>query len=355
MTDETREFLTAPGPHWRTPDSVPVMMRRVLYALVPALVAYIWFFGIGIAVNCAVAIGAALLTEAASLKLRRRPIDLFISDYSAVVTAVLLAFALPPLTPWWITATGALFAIAFAKHLYGGLGYNVFNPAMAGYVALLVSFPEEMTRWLPPRIGDLDYQPVSALASLQFALSGHLPDGSGWDAISRATPLDTTKMELGLMRTFGEIRAGPLFGDFGGRGWEWINNFIALGGMWLFYKGVIRWHIPVAVLGGLLGTATLFYLIDTATHPSPGFHLFSGGAMLCAFFIATDPVSAATTSAGRLIYGVGIGALIFVIRTWGSYPDGVAFAVLMMNMTVPLIDRYTRPVVYGRSRRPETK
>ncbi len=355
MSGEIRTFATAPGPHWRTRDRIPVLMRRVLYALAPALVAHVWFFGIGILINCAVATVVALLAEAAALKLRRRPVRPFITDYSAGVTAVLLAFALPPLTPWWITATGSVFAIAFAKHLYGGLGYNVFNPAMAGYVALLVSFPEELSRWLPPLIGDLDYQPLSVIATLKFAFSGQLPDGIGWDALSRATPLDTMKAELGMMRTFGEIRAGPLFGDFGGRGWEWINNFIALGGIWLIYKGVIRWHIPVAVLGALLGAAMLFFLIDTATHPSPGFHLFSGGAMLCAFFIATDPVSAASTQVGRLIYGAGIGALIFAMRTWGSYPDGVAFAVLIMNMAVPLIDRYTGPVVYGRRRQPETK
>lgn len=340
--------MTLPhAPHLRGPQTVPGMMRQVLYALAPALAAYVWFFGFGIVFNCAVAILAALATEAVSLRLRERPLGQFLGDYSAVVTAVLLAFALPPLTPWWITALGAVFAIGIAKHLFGGLGYNLFNPAMAGYVALLVSFPEQLTDWVPPRMGDLDYQPLSFLASLRYTLLGQLPDGASLDALTRATPLDAMKMDLGQMRTVTEIRSNPLFGDFGGRGWEWINNFVALGGFWLLYRGVIRWHIPVGVLTGLLGCATVVYLFDPATHPSPGFHLFSGGAMLGAFFIATDPVSAAATDRGRLLYGAGIGVLTFVVRTWGSYPDGVAFAVLLMNMAVPLIDRYTRPVVYG--------
>lgn len=335
------------APHLRTPVSVPVLMRRVLYALVPALLAYTWFFGFGLVFNIAAAVAAALATEAACLRLQRRPIAIALSDYSAVVTGVLLAFALPPLTPWWITALGSTFAIGVAKHAYGGVGNNVFNPAMAGYVALLVSFPDQLTNWLPPRMGDIDYEGIGLLANLRFMLSGGLPDGYTLDALTRATPLDLMQTELGDMRMVAEIRNSSLFGDFGGRGWEWIGNFVALGGFWLLFRGVIRWHIPVGMLGGLVLSASLFYLYDSANFPSPGFHLFSGGALLCAFFIATDPVSAATTDRGRLIYGAGIGVLTYLIRTWGSFPDGVAFAVLLMNMTVPLIDRYTQPVAYG--------
>jgi electron transport complex protein RnfD len=335
------------APHLRTAVGVPVLMRRVLYALSPALFAYIWFFGFGIVFNIAVAAIAALGTEALCLRLRRRPVAAFLGDYSAVVTGVLLAFALPPLTPWWITALGSVFAIALAKHAYGGVGNNLFNPAMAGYVALLVSFPDQLTNWLPPRMGDIDYQGISFFANLRFTLSGTLPDGYMLDALTRATPLDLMQTELRDMRMVAEIRNSSLFGDFGGRGWEWIANLIALGGFWLLFRGVIRWHIPAAVIGGLLVPASIFYLVDSASYPAPGFHLFSGGTLLCAFFIATDPVSAATTDRGRLIYGAGIGVLTYVIRTWGSFPDGVAFAVLLMNMSVPLIDRYTRPVPYG--------
>lgn len=327
-------------------------MRQVIYALLPAIAVYSIFFGIGIIINCLIASAVAAGTEVVALLLRRRPVEPFIKDNSAIVTAILLAFCLPALTPWWVTATGSFFAIAVAKHLYGGLGYNVFNPAMAGYVVLLVSFPEAMSHWTAPDIGDIDYPSPTALTTLGFALTGALTDGMTIDAITRATPLDAVKTELGMMRTIDEIRTNPLFGDFGGRGWEWINSIIALGGFWLFYKGIIRWHVPAAMLGALLVMAIFASILDSSRYPGPAFHLFSGGTLLCAFFIATDPVSGATTNAGKLIFGAGVGILTYIIRTWGIYPDGIAFAVLLMNMAAPLIDRYTRPKVYGRSRRP---
>jgi electron transport complex protein RnfD len=165
----------ASAPHLQPPVSVPVMMRRVLYALTPALGAYVWFFGPGILLNIGVAVSAAGVTEAACLRLQRRDLAPAAGDYSAVVTGVLLAFALPPLTPWWITALGSAFAIGIAKHAYGGIGSNPFNPAMAGYVALLVAFPDQLTNWLPPRMGDIDYQPISWLANLRFTLTGVVP------------------------------------------------------------------------------------------------------------------------------------------------------------------------------------
>lgn len=342
------KFDTAPPPHWRSTATVGGMMRTVLYALTPALLAHVWFYGPGILLNIAVALPAALLTEAACLKLSGKPQAPFLADGSALVTAVLFCFCLPPLCPWWVTTTGIVFAIGVAKHAYGGLGYNLFNPAMAGYVLVLVSFPDLMTVWPAPDIGDLDYVRPDIGATIQYGLLGTLPDGLTTDAIARATTLDIAKEGLGLMRTMDEIRVDPVFGDFGGAGWEWIGNFIAIGGFALLLLGIIRWHTPAAVLGGLLGMATLAWLLDPSTHPSPGFHLFSGGTMLGAFFIATDPVSSPTTARGRLVYGAGIGVLTFIIRAYGSYPDGVAFAVLLMNLAVPLIERYTRPRVYGR-------
>ncbi|MEQ1802194.1 MAG: RnfABCDGE type electron transport complex subunit D [Gammaproteobacteria bacterium] len=341
-------FETTPAPQWRSPATVGAMMRTVLLALVPALLAHVWFFGAGILFNTAIALLAGLVTEALCLRVASKPAAPFLADGSALVTAMLFAFCLPPLCPWWVTVIGMSFAIGVAKHAYGGLGYNLFNPAMAGYVLVLVSFPDAMTVWPAPDIGDLDYVRPDLAATLRYCLTGSFPDGITVDAIARATALDSAREGLGLMRTMDEIRTSPVFGDFGGAGWEWIGNFAAIGGFALLLLGVIRWHTPAGVLGGLLITATLAWLLDPNTHPSPGFHLFSGGAILGAFFIATDPVSSPTTARGRLIYGSGIGILTYVIRTFGSYPDGVAFAVLLMNMAAPLIDRWTRPRIYGR-------
>lgn len=322
-------------------------MRQVLYALAPAAVAYAYFFGPGLLINMVIAALTAFATETLALRLRGRPLRLFLSDGSAAVTAVLLAFCLPPLTPWWVTVTAVVFAVGVAKHLYGGLGFNLFNPAMAGYVVALAAFPAEMTVWLPPHIGDIDYHALSLAETLHYTATGSFPAGVEADAVTQATPLTIVQTELRLMHTMSEISTNPVFGDFGGRGWEWIGNFLTFGGLWLLYRGIIRWQIPCAMLVALLVPALLHHLADAETGPSPLFHLYAGGTLLGAFFIATDPVSSAITGRGRLIYGAGIGLLTFVLRTWGKLPDGVAFAVLLMNATVPLIDRYTRPRVYG--------
>ena len=336
------------APHARPLVSVPVIMRRVLYALVPAMLCHTWYFGPGLLLNFALTASAALLTEATVLRLRGRPTRHALRDCSALVTAALLSFALPPFVPFWIPLIGGAIAITLAKQLYGGLGKNIFNPAMVGYVFLILSFPVQMTQWLPPRMGDLDYRPLSVGEHVSYVFTGHLPDDLDVDAVTRATPLDIVKEGLRAGRPFAEIRGGSLFGDFGGRGWEWVANFIALGGLYLLYTGTIRWHIPTAFLSGLLAPATVLYLIDPGAYATPGFHLFSGATMLGAFFIATEPVSAAGTDRGRLIYGAGIGLLVYALRTWGAYPDGVAFSVLLMNGTVPLINRYTRPRIYGK-------
>ncbi|WP_428102707.1 RnfABCDGE type electron transport complex subunit D [Candidatus Rariloculus sp.] len=342
-------FGVAPGPHTAPIASVSLTMRRVLYALTPAAIAHVWFFGSGFAINFFVAAATALVAEATVLKLRRRPTREPLSDGSALVTAALLSFAIPPLAPWWIPAFGAACAIVLAKHLYGGLGRNLFNPAMVGYVILLVSFPVELTQWIPPRMGDLDYRHLGFLPHLIYSLTGALPGDLTVDALTRATPLDLVREGLRSAQTFSEVRASSLFGGLAGRGWEWINSFIAIGGLYLLYTGTIRWHIPIMLLAGLLVPATLLYLLDADSFATPGFHLFSGATLLGAFFIATDPVSAAESARGRLIFGAGIGLLTYCIRTWGGYPDGMAFSVLLMNSAVPLIDRYTRPRIYGRN------
>lgn len=336
------------SPHVRGPLSVNVVMLRVLYTLLPGIAAYVWFFGWGVVINISIAVTAALASEALMLRLRGRPVLTQLRDGSAVVTAVLLALALPPLLPWWMTALGAAFAIIVAKQLYGGLGYNVFNPAMVGYAMLLISFPREMTQWLPPQSVATAFPDL--WDSLRYAFTGALPVSI--DALTMATPLDQIKTELGLNRTVSEIKAGnPLIGEFGGTGWEVVNLAFLAGGVWLMLRRVISWQIPVAMLGTLGFLATVFYLTNPDGNASPLFHLFSGAAILGAFFIATDPVSAATTPRGRLIFGAGVGALTFVIRAYGGYPDGVAFAVLLMNMAAPTIDYYTQPRVFGHGRR----
>lgn len=343
------KFAATTPPHVRPATSVTQVMGEVLLALVPAVVAWTWFFGPGLLYNIMVATAVALGCEAAALAARGRPVVPQLLDLSAVVTAVLLAFCLPPLTPWWITATGAAFAILFAKQLYGGLGFNPFNPAMAGYVVLLISFPEPMTRWLPPLGDSLGLAEISLgwLETLRFTLTGALPAGTSWDAVSGATPLDDLRTQLSLARTVDEVREGALYGLLGARGWEWTAAWIGLGGLYLLWRKIIRWQIPAAVIAGVFVPATLFWLLDPGSHPPPTFHVFSGATLLCAFFIATDPVSAATSRGGRLVFGFGIGLLIFVIRAWGGYPDGVAFAVLLMNMAVPAIDHFSRPRTYG--------
>ena len=335
------EFRTYSSPHLPVSESVPVMMQRVLLALIPGITCSFWVFGWGILINILLAAVTAIIAEAGMLMLRKRPLQPALLDGSALLTGVLLALALPPLAPWWIPVIGSLFAIVIAKQLYGGLGYNPFNPAMAGYVVLLISFPLELTLWSPAgeslALGD----------TFMLVFTGSLPANLSLDAITMATPMDTIKTQLGLSKTLTEIRGGPLFGSFAGAGWEWINTWFLLGGLWLLQQKVIQWHIPTGMLGGLFVIALVFYIINPDIYSSPLFHLFSGAAMLGAFFIATDPVSASTTPRGRIYYAAGVGLLTYIIRTWGGYPDGVAFAVLLMNMAAPTIDYYTRPRVYG--------
>lgn len=334
-----------PSPHQSTAAPVSRLMLNVLLALVPGTLAYVWYFGASILLNIALAVSFAVLLEVGVMLLRQRPWKPAVMDLSAVVTAWLLALCLPQHAPWWMTLVGIGFAMLAGKHVYGGLGFNPFNPAMVGYVVLLISFPKEMTYWyLPNHLGP---EAPGLIDSLQLLWGSQ--SHADWDAMTAATALDSYKTGLAQNQMIEEIRANPVFGDFGGVGWEWIANWWFLGGLWLLYSKTIQWRIPVSLLLSLGAVATVFFLVDPASAASPTFHIFSGGAVLAAFFIATDPVSASTTPTGRLIYGAGIGVLIYVIRTWGGYPDGVAFAVLIMNMLVPLIDRYTQPRVYGHS------
>jgi len=261
--------------------------------------------------------------------MRGRPALESINDGSAVLTAVLLAISIPSIAPWWIIVVGVAFAIIFGKQLYGGLGSNPFNPAMLGYAFLLISYPLQMTTW------PVDFSAFSQAINIIFnALS--------FDGLSGATRLDEIKTGLSLGNNLATMQVYST-------SQAWINAGFLVGGIYLLARKVIFWHIPVAFLSGIVVMALLVAVLDSQTHLPVQNHLMLGGTMLGAFFIATDPVSASTTPKGRLIYGFLIGVLIVVIRNYGGYPDGVAFAVLLINMTVPLIDHYTQPKVFGRS------
>ena len=342
-------FTKADAPYLTNNSNVQSIMLKVVYALIPGSIAMFWFFGWGVLFNLVVAISVCLTSEAVMLKLRRRPLEPALSDGSALVTACLLALALPPLAPWWLTTIASLFAIVVAKQLYGGLGFNPFNPAMVGYVVVMISFPREMTYWTPP-MGVADSWP-GFMETFSFVFGGNLPEGKNIDAITMATPIDTLKAQINLEHDIAYVRAhrvyGELFGTVTGVGWEWINGLYLAGGLWLMKQGVIDKRIPFSFLISLILISNFFAVVDYSSYSSALFHTFSGGTMLVAFFIITDPVSASTTPKGRIIYGAGIAAIAYIIRTWGGYPDGIAFAVLLMNMTVPLLDHYTRPRTYG--------
>lgn len=333
------------SPYLSSAPSVSVIMLKVLLALLPGIAAYVWVYGGGILISLALATLTALLAEAAVLRLRQRPVLPFLMDGSAVVTAWLLALALPPLAPWWLVVVGTLFAIVVAKQLYGGLGYNPFNPAMIGYAALLISFPVLMTQWPSPL--ELAKVSLSFTDQWHYIFTRSLPLGVPVDAISSATPLDYLKTQLILQQPISDIRSTPIFGWLGGRGSELVALAYLLGGIYLLQQRIISWHIPLAFLATLTLLSAAFYLLAPELYASPQFHLFSGGAMLCAFFIATDPVSGPTTPLAKLVFAAGIGVLTYVIRVFGAYPDGIAFAVILMNICVPLLDAYTQPRVFG--------
>ena len=319
-------FKAFTSPHIHQNNSVAKLMWQVLFALIPGICVYVVFFGWGIIVNLLLATITALVSEALLLWLRGKPIRPFLTDGSALITAWLLSSALPPFAAWWIAVIGTAFAIIFVKQLYGGLGYNPFNPAVAGYAMLLISFPAEMTHW--PALAALSGHYPGPLDSLAISFTGQPWSAISIDALSSATPLDTMRTQLKHFHTVDEITNNfPVFAPQYFDNVIWISWSFLLGGLWLIYRGIISWHIPAAVLSGLLFTATLFVAIDSDLYPSPIFHLFTGGTIIGAFFIATDPVTAATTPKGRLIYGLGIGVL--------------------MNMAVPLIDYYTQPRVFG--------
>ncbi|MET3454732.1 MULTISPECIES: RnfABCDGE type electron transport complex subunit D [Pseudomonas] len=314
----------------------PAMMR-VLLATLPGVLALLWFQGWGVALNLLLSGFTALAVEAWILRLRRRPLKPELNDGSALVSATLLALALPAYCPWWLTVTAAACALLFGKHLWGGVGSNPFNPAMLGYALVLVAFPAHMS---PAPHG------MGLLEGLQQVFGTH-PAPDAW---AGATALDSLRTNTSL--TIDELFASnPAFGRFGGRGAEWVNLAFLAGGLFLLQQRVFSWHAPVGLLASLFIVSLLCWNgSGSDSHGSPLFHLFSGATMLGAFFIATEPVSGAKAPLARLLFGAGMGLLVYLIRTWGGYPDGVAFAVLLMNLGVPALDRFAE----ARQRRPLT-
>ncbi len=333
--------MFAPAPFLLKDTSVSQVMTQVCVALIPGIAAYASLVGPAILVQIVVATLAALAAEAVMLKIRGKPLLMFLTDGSAIVTGWLIALTFPPLAPWWLVVTGTVFAIVVAKHLYGGLGQNPFNPAMVAFAVCIVSFPALMSQW--PSVG------------LKLGLVDQMNVILGWmqrvDALSGATPLDAMKTALklgdGNVDVASLLANQDIYGNFAGRGWEWVSAGYLLGGLWLWHRKIITWQVPAAFLGALLLISGVLWLYNPAQFASPLFHLLSGGAMLGAFFIATDPVSGCTTPRGKLIFGAGAGLLAYIIRVFGGYPDGVAFAVLLMNLCAPLIDYLSQPAIFG--------
>jgi len=337
----TQNDFSTPPYFLRERTSVRRVMLQVLLALLPGIAAYVWQIGPAIIVQLLIASVTALIGEALMLVVRGKPLGLFLSDGSALVTAWLIALAFPPLAPWWMIVVGTLCAIVIAKQLYGGLGQNPFNPAMIAFAVCIVSFPALMSQW--PALGlqlsfTEQWQIIAGLAPRVDALSG-------------ATPLDALKTALKLSDAPADVptllATQDVFGNFAGRGWEWVTAGYLLGGLWLWQRQIISWHAPAGFIGGLSLLAGLLWLWNPLQFANPLFHLFSGGSLLGAFFIVTDPVSGCTTPRGKLIFGFAAGLLAYLIRVFGGYPDGVAFSVLLMNLCVPLLDMYSQPPIFG--------
>ena len=346
-------FRIASSPYTHNQRQTSRIMLLVVLATLPGIAAQLWFFGWGTLLQIILACVSALAAEALVLRLRKQQIGAILGDNSALLTGLLLAVSVPPFTPWWMVVLGTVFAVIIAKQLYGGLGHNPFNPAMIGYVVLLISFPVQMTSWLPPF--EIAKTVPGLMDAVQIIFTGHAATGHtmdslrmGIDGISQATPLDTFKTSLHAGHPVDEILKSAIYsGVLAGAGWQWGNLGYLLGGIFLLWQKTIRWHIPVAFLVSLTVCSTLGWIFSPQSLASPQLHLLSGATMLGAFFILTDPVTASTTNKGRLIFGALAGLLVWLIRSFGGYPDGVAFAVLLANITVPLIDYFTRPRVYG--------
>jgi electron transport complex protein RnfD len=314
------------SPHCHLGQDTAQIMRAVIYSLLPACAAAVYLFGLAALWVLLLAVLGCVAVEAACQRLMGQPVT--VSDGSAVLTGILLALNLPPGSPWWLTLLGAVFAIAIGKQLFGGLGANPFNPALVARVALLISFPVQMTTWSAPA-----------------------PLGSGQDLVTAATPLGEWKTAVMLTGKLPVAAHGStldyLLGQMAGCIGEVSALALLLGAAYLFWRGVLTWHIPFSFLGSVVVLAGIFWLAAPDRYPDPLFHLLTGGLMLGAFYMATDMVTSPVTPQGMVLFGVGCGVLTVLIRLFGGYPEGVSFAILLMNAATPLIDRYLQPRVFG--------
>jgi electron transport complex protein RnfD len=352
---ENQRMSTTPvsGPYTHQDNSVRNVMFTVMLALFPATAFNLYLFGWPAIFLFTVTIVSCVAVEALCLALANRPIRITLADNSAVLTGWLMACSLPPWAPWWVGLIGAVFAIGLAKQAFGGIGQNMFNPAMVGRTVLLISFPVAMTAWVAPHPLFAAGSP-GFFESLAITFGGQMPD-----TVSAASALGHVRTELtrgipvtqsihdipDLMDTVWGYRPGSLG--------ETSLLLVLVGGIFLLAKRIISWHIPVAVMSALFLMGTLFNTIDPARYADGLFHLVSGATLFGAFFIATDYVTSPVTNSGKLIFGAGVGVLAWLIRTYAGYPEGMGFAVLLMNSLTPIIDQYTRPRVFGRNRKGE--
>jgi len=344
------------SPHIHSGSTTATMMLQVMLALLPATLVSVWLFGWLALLQITTCMAACLGFEWLLLRIMQRSLaPLF--DGSAALTGLFLALVLPAAAPWWVSMVGALAAISLGKQLYGGLGYNPFNPALAARVILLVSFPLQMTTWLTPLplAGGADFTDLVTAAALFFG--GFSAAGLSFDAVTMATPLGHVKTALhsgisvpDALASYHYSLLDALLGREGGSLGETSAVGLLIGGIYLMRRRLISWHIPLTFLGTVALMAAISHLIDPNRFAPAEFHLLAGGLMLCAFFMATDPVTSPVTPRGQLLFGIGCGLLTWIIRNFGSYPEGAMFAVILMNCVVPLLDRHFRPRVYGHSR-----
>lgn len=341
------------GPFTHAPTSVPKIMNTVLLALVPATLFDLWLFGWPAVFLFLTCVGSCLAAEAICLQVAGKPLQPTLSDGSAMLTGWLLAMSLPPWAPWWVAVLGAIFAIPLAKHFFGGLGQNVFNPAMVARVALLVSFPVQMTLFVAPHH-------LFGAGSPGFIESLGITFGKGTlDTMSAASALGYVKTELSRGILVGEsIKHVPSLTDLflgskpGSMG-ETSALLVLLGGIVLLVRRIISWHIPVSVMVTVFALGTIANAVDPGRFAPGTLHLLSGATFLGAFFIATDYVTSPVSKKGQLVFGFGVGLLTWTIRTFAGYPEGMAFAVLLMNALTPIIDQQFRPRAFGRTSKGE--